>query len=146
MRMKGLIVLWLGAFHIIANAALPRSDWIYYAESDKSGFEIYYSLSSLKKDGALRTVKIVKNYSEPQKFTAETPYFVFLSSVETQLINCEKRTYRNTRSEKWTEHWGGGVLGRAYDYSDKGPNDWSGPIKKTQIEGALMEKVCPEVL
>lgn len=71
MKLKGLLLLGFGAIHIIAAAALPRSDWTYYAESDESGFEIYYSVSSLKKDGALRTVKIVKNYSEPQKFTAE---------------------------------------------------------------------------
>ena len=143
MKIKALLILGLGTFYIVATAALPRSDWIYYAESDKSGFEIYYSFSSLKKDGVLRTVKIVKNFSEPQKFTAEKPYFVFLSSVETQVVNCEKWIYRNIRSEKWTERWGDGTLGRAYDYSDKKQNDWSEPIKKTQIEGALMEKICP---
>ena len=142
MKFKVLLILGLGAYQIIATAALPRSDWVYYAESDKSGFEIYYSSSSIKKDGVFRTVKIVKNFSEPQEFTAEKPHFKFLSSVETQVVNCEKWIYRNIRSEKWTEHWGAGTLGRAYDYNDKKQNDWSGPIKKTQIEGALMEKIC----
>lgn len=142
MKLKALLILGLSGFHISATAALPRSDWVYYAESDKSGFEIYYSSSSIKKDGVFRTVKIVKNFSEPKEFTAEKPRFKFLSSVETQVVNCEKWIYRNIRSEKWTEHWGAGTLGRAYDYNDKKQNDWSGPIKKTQIEGALMEKIC----
>jgi len=123
--------------------AVPAdSDWVYYAESSKSGFEIYYSKSSIKNEGALTIVKILKNFKNPQEFTAEKPYFKFLSSVETQVINCDKKIYRGSRTEKWTEQWGNGTLGKIYDYSQKKVNDWSEPVKDTQIEGALMAKVC----
>ena len=111
-------------------------------DRSKSGFEIYYSKSSVKQEGAFTKVKIVKNFSESQEFTAEKPYFRFLSSVETQLIDCEKKAYRGIRTEKWTELWGKGKLGRAYDYEGSKKNGWSNPIKDTQIEGALMDKVC----
>ena len=127
----------------LAIFAVPAdSDWVYYAKSSKSGFEIYYSKSSIKNEGTLTTVKILKNFKNPQEFTAEQPYFKFLSSVETQVINCDKKIYRGSRTEKWTEQWGMGALGKAYDYSQKKKNDWSEPVKSAQIEGSLIDKVC----
>ena len=139
---KASLILLLVASPLLAFAVPANSDWIYYAESSKSGFEIYYSKSSVKQEGAFTKVKIVKNFSEPQEFTAEKPYFKFLSRVETQLIDCEKKSYRGTRTEKWTELWGKGKLGRVYDYEGSKKNGWSNSIKDTQIEGALMTKVC----
>ncbi|MBU3588523.1 surface-adhesin E family protein [Polynucleobacter sp. 80A-SIGWE] len=140
--LKTSLMLLLAAHPLIAFSIPANSDWVYYAESSKSGFEIYYSKSSVKHEGIFTTVKIVKNFSELQEFTAEKPYFRFLSSVETQLINCENKSYRGIRTEKWTEHWGKGKLGRAYDFEDNKKYAWSNPIKDTQIEGALMAKVC----
>lgn len=129
-------------FSLSSSATLTNSDWVYYADSGKSGFEIYFSKSSVKKNGEFVEVKVVKNFAEPQEFKAEKPYFKFLSSVETQSIDCSKRIYRNARTEKWTELWGKGNLKKAYDYDASKPNAWSNPIKDTQIEGALMAKIC----
>ena len=142
MKIKLSLFLILSAISFFTYAEEPKSDWTNYAESSKSGFKIYYSKSSVKKDGEFCTVKILKNFTEPQEFTAEKPHFKFLSSVETQIINCEKNSYRGTRTEKWTELWGKGKLGKAYDYVGARQQDWSEPIKTTQIEGVLMEKVC----
>jgi len=139
---KIIVCVILLSFSLASSAILPNSDWVYYAESSKSGFEIYFSKSSVKKDGDFVTVTIVKNFAEPQEFKAEKPYFKFLSSVETQSIDCPKRIYRNARTEKWTELWGKGSLKKAYDYDANKPNAWSNQIKDTQIEGALMAKVC----
>ena len=139
MSNKLLLILCLGTFPLIANA-----EWIQYAKSTKSSFEIYYSSASIKTDGWYKTVTILKNFNEPQEFTAEKPFFKFLSSVETQSIDCEKKVYRGTRTEKWSELWGKGKLGKSYDYVGAKKQAWSEPIKITQIEGVLMEKVCPQ--
>ena len=129
-------------YSALALAELPSTDWVQYASSTKSSFDIYYSPSSIKSESGYKKVTILKNFNEPQQFTAEKPYFKFLSSVEAQLIDCQKKSYRGTRTEKWTELWGKGKLGRAYDYEGSKKNGWSNPIKDTQIEGALMDKVC----
>lgn len=139
---KYLIFLSLLAGTLTANSAQNNSDWIYVAESSKSKFEFFYSALSVKRDGRFINVKILKNFEGEQEFTAEKPFFKFLSSVETQIINCDNKTYRNTRSEKWSDKWGLGALGRAYDYLGKKENAWSGVIQDSQIEGALMAKVC----
>jgi len=139
---KYLIFISLIAGNLTANSAQNNSDWIYVAESRKSNFEFYYSSLSLKKKGDQVSVKILKNFRYPQEFQAEKPHFIFLSSVETQVIDCGSKKYRNTRSEKWSDKWGLGTLGRAYDYLGKKENAWSGVIQDSQIEGALMAKLC----
>ena len=137
-----LLSLSLLIYSTLALAELPSNDWVQYASSKKSSFNIYYSPSSIKSESGYKKVTILKNFTEPQEFTAEKPYFKFLSSVETQLIDCEKKSYRGIRTEKWTELWGKGKLGRAYDYIGMRQQAWSEPIKNTQIQGALMDKVC----
>jgi hypothetical protein len=141
--LKNILFLLILLFHpLSAKALAPRSDWIYYGESSKSNFEAYYSQSGFKRDGFLVKVKIVKNYEEPVEFTAEEPYFKYQSSVESQVINCEPKVYRNIRSEKWTEPWGKGLLGKAHYYDLELKPNWSESISIKQVEGGLMEKVC----
>lgn len=142
MKLKIILISILSALPVAVSAAPIRSDWVYYAESSKSNFEAYYAPSSIKREGDLIVVKIVKNFEEPVEFTAEEPYFKFLSSVETQEVNCEKRIYRNIRSEKWSERWGIGTLGIAYDYVGSKQTKWSEPIKSNQVQGGLLAKVC----
>jgi len=139
---KYLIFISLLPGNLTANSAQNNSDWIYVAESRKSNFEFYYTSSSLKKEGNQILVKSLKNFRDPQEFQAEKPHFIFLSSVETQVIDCGSKKYRNTRSEKWSDKWGLRTLGRAYDYLGKKKNAWRGIIQDSQIEGTLMTKVC----
>ena len=142
MKLKIALIFIFSALTVAVSAAPLRSDWIYYGESSKSNFEAYYAPSSIKREGALIIIKIVKNFEEPVEFTAEEPHFKFLSSVETQEVNCEKRIYRNIRSEKWSERWGMGTLGIAYDYVGNKQTKWSELIRTNQVQGGLLAKVC----
>ena len=63
MKIKLSLFLILSAISFFTYAEEPKSDWTNYAESSKSGFKIYYSKSSVKKDGEFCTVKILKNFN-----------------------------------------------------------------------------------
>lgn len=134
MCLKQYIFIGTICFSLQASA-----QWVKYEQSTKSGFVAFYDPSSIKPEGTLRSVLVLKNLNEPALFNAEEPHFKYSSTIETQLINCANKSYKNKRIQIWSLKGGTGDLKKEYEYSNK--NNW-GKVKKGSIQEALHEKVC----
>lgn len=132
--MKRLVIL-LAVFSLMTKA----ETWVQYEDSKKLGFMAFYSPSSITRDNQYRTVQVLKNYYEPQKFTAEEPNFNYRSTLATHLINCSKNSYKNKRIQIWSNVGATGELKKDYDYSTK--ENWN-QTKENSIQEALHEAVC----
>ena len=100
---------------------------------------LLFMTPSIKPEGTLWSVLVLKNLNEPALFNAEEPHFKYSSTIETQLINCANKSYKNKRIQIWSLKGGTGDLKKEYEYSNK--NHW-GKVKKGSIQEALHEKVC----
>ena len=115
------------------------AQWVKYEQSTKSGFVAYYNPMSIKAEGDLRSVLILKNYYEPKIYDAEQPHFKYSSTIATQLVNCKDNSYKNLRIQIWSLRAGNGELKKDYDYSNK--ENWT-KVKDGSIQEALHQKIC----
>lgn len=127
------------AVGLIFFACPTLAQWVKYEQSTKSGFVAFYNPLSIKPEGDLRSVLILKNYYEPKLFDAEEPHFNYGSTIATQLINCSDNSYKNLRIQIWSLRGGKGELKKDYNYSDK--NNWD-KVKEGSIQEALHQKIC----
>ncbi len=115
------------------------AQWVKYEQSLKGGFVAFYDPTSVKSEGAFRSVLILKNHNEPLVFNAEKPHFKYSSTIATQLINCASNSYKNNRIQIWSQLNGGGELKKDYSYRDK--DNW-GNLKPGSIQETLHQKIC----
>lgn len=124
---------------LIFFACPVMAQWVKYEQSTTSGFVAFYNPLSIKAEGDLRSVQIMKNYHEPKLFDAERPHFKYSSTISTQLINCNDNSYKNLRIQIWSLRAGKGEQKKNYDYSNK--DNWD-IVKQGSIQEALHQKIC----
>lgn len=134
MHFKQLFAVWLIFF-----ACPALAQWVKYEQSTKSGFVAFYNPLSIKSEGDLRSVLILKNYYELKIFDAEEPHFNYGSTIATQLIDCADSSYKNLRIQIWSLRSGKGELKKDYNYRQK--NNWN-KVKEGSIQEALHQKIC----
>jgi hypothetical protein len=120
--------------------SVSHAEWVEVGHSDGRAFQMYYEPASVKKNGDIATVTVLKNFNVPKNSVDPKRPYTFQSTISTQEIQCSTNKARLLHIEIWSGINGVGKLEQTHDYRDK--YDWGESFKATSIENAVISKAC----
>lgn len=128
----------LGVILVLSTNAFAK--WVEIDPSAEREFSMFFDPASIKKNGDIYQISILKNYKSPQNSVEGEAPKKILSAISIQEINCTRNVYRNLKIDRWSGLNASGILEFSYDYSNK--NEWSKWVRSTSLEGAVIAEVC----
>ena len=127
-------------FLLISLPSFAATNWVEIDPSDDRKFSLFYDSSAITKQGNIATIKILKNFKEPQNSVDPQKPYTFLSNISIQEIDCAKNKYRHKEITMWSRKDGGGRLEQTHIYGSS--TSWGKWVKTTSIESVVISKAC----
>ena len=112
-----IVALVFASLFLVSSLAM--ADWVELDPSPERSFQMFYEPSSIKKNGDISFIKVLKNFNEAKNSVDPNHPYTFWSQVAIQEIDCSKNKYRHKRVEMWSSLNGVGKLEQVHEYDKK---------------------------
>jgi hypothetical protein len=120
--------------------SVSHAEWVEVGHSDERAFQMYYEPVSVKRNGDIATVKVLKNFRAPKNSVDPKKSYTFQSTISTQEIQCSSNKERLLHIDIWSGLSGAGKIEQSHDYREK--YDWGESFKAISIENVVISKAC----